>query len=97
MVASFGGGERLTDSVAVAQLAQQNDVGIFTQRGAQPEAERGAVRADFALLDQRLPALVNELDGIFQRNNVLRLLAVNGVDHRGKRSRFAAAGRAGHQ
>ena len=51
----------------------------------------------FALIHQRALALVNELDGIFDRDDVIGLVVVDVVDHRSKRRRLARTGRARHE
>ena len=62
-----GDGHRLE----VAQLADEDDVGILAQRGAQRVLERVGVRVHLALVDQALLVLVHELDRILDRDDVI--------------------------
>ena len=66
-------------------------------RRAQRGREAVAVGADLAMREHRALVLVHELDRIFDRDDVARVLAVDQVDDRGERGRLAAAGRAGDQ
>jgi len=55
------------------------------------------VRADLALVDQALLALVNEFDRVFDGEDVCVLVFVDVVHHRRQRGRLARAGGSGHQ
>lgn len=96
-VAGLRRGERQPNGGNIAQLAQQDHIRIFAQRGAQRRIEAVTVAADLPLLDQRTPAAVQEFDRILQRQNVPRLVPVDLVDHRRQRGGLAAAGGAGEQ
>ena len=61
----FRGSQSELNGFQVAHFADQNDIGIFTQRGAQRIGERMSVRPQLALVDQTFFGLVDELDGIF--------------------------------
>ena len=93
----FGGLDRDRDGLEVAQLADQDDVGILAQRRAQRILERVGVGAHLALVDQALLVAVHELDRILDRDDVLVARLVDVVDHRAQRRRLARSGRAGHQ
>ena len=64
-------------------------------RRASREAE--GVGADLALIDDAALVAVQELDRVLDREDVLRAVAVDLVDDRGKRRRLTGAGRAGHE
>jgi hypothetical protein len=51
----------------------------------------------FALIDQAALALVHELNGILDRDNVIGSVVIAMIDHAGKRRRLARAGRSGDQ
>jgi hypothetical protein len=51
----------------------------------------------FALVDDRLLALEDELDRVLERQDMARFLRVAIIEHRGNRSRLARAGRADHE
>ena len=96
-VTGFSRGQRQANRLEVAQLADQDDVGIFTQRRTQRLVEAQRIAMNFALIDQRLLRLVHELDRILDRQDVVGLVVVDVVDHRRERRRFARACRAGDQ
>ena len=89
--------DRDRDGLEVAQLADQDDVRILAQRRAQRVLERVGVRAHLALVDQALLVLVDELDRILDRDDVILARLVDVVDHRAQRRRLARAGRAGDE
>ena len=70
-----------------------------SSRSAARSATREAVRVavHLALVDQAALVLVDVLDRVLDREDVLVALGVDLVDHRGQRRRLAAAGRAGDQ
>ena len=47
------------------------------------------MRTDLALVDQALLIVVNELDRIFDRNDVVLAVSVDVIDHRRERGRFS--------
>ena len=55
------------------------------------------VRVQLALIDDAVFVLMEELHRIFNRDDVLVPLAIDLVDHRRERRRFAGAGRAGDE
>ena len=54
----------------ITDLADQNAVGRLAHCVLQRNLERLGVGADLALVDDRLPILEDEFDGIFQRQDV---------------------------
>ena len=64
-MAGFRRFDRDRDGLEIAQFADEDDVGIFTQRRPQRVLERVGVRPNFALVDQALLILMHELDRIF--------------------------------
>jgi hypothetical protein len=61
-VAGFGGGQREADGFQIAQLADQDVVGVFAQGRAQRLVEAVRVAMHLALVDQALLRGVHELD-----------------------------------
>ena len=96
-VAGFGGGHGHGDRFGVAQLADQDDVRVLAHGGAHAFGERRNVRAQLALDDLALLAAVNELDRVFERDDVEAARGVQVIDHRRERGRLAGAGGAGDQ
>ena len=59
------------DRLEVAHLADQDHVRVLAQRGLQRVGEAGRVRAELALVDDALLVLVEELDRVLDRHDVL--------------------------
>ena len=81
---------RSADSIVSSpQLADEHDIGVFTECG--PERQREALRVlvDLALVHEAALVLVDELDRILDCQDVLVALRVDLVDHRGERGRLA--------
>ena len=96
-VPGLGGEQRGLDGLVIAHLADQDHVGILTQRAAQRVRERLRVDRDLALVDDRMMVAVQVLDRVLDRHDVRRARRVDVVDHRRQRRALAAAGRAGHE
>jgi hypothetical protein len=75
----------------------EDRVRVLAQRRAQRVREAQRVRADLALVDEALLALVHELDRVLDGQDVAVLVLVEVVHHRRQRGALARAGRAGHQ
>ena len=93
-VTRLGGGERGRDRLEVAHLADEDHVGVLAQRGAKAFREGRRVLADLALVDDAALVVVEELDRVLDREDVLRARAVDAVDQRRERRRLARPGRA---
>ena len=91
-MAGLGRGDRGLDRLVVAHLADQDDVGVLAQGGAQGGGEGARVDLDLALVDDRLLVAVQELDGVLDGDDVLAALRVDVVDHRGEGGGLARAG-----
>ena len=70
-VAGLCSGERGSDRFEVAHLADEDHVRVLAERGAQREPEARRVGADLALVDDAVLVLVDELDGILDREDVV--------------------------
>ena len=88
-----GSGNRLI----VAHLADEDDVGVLTQGAAQRRSKAAHIGANLALVDQRAAALIDVLDGVLNRDDVVAARLIDVVDHGGQRGGFAAARGAGDQ
>ena len=93
-VARLGGLQSDLRRLGVAELADEDHVGVLAQRAPQRLAERRGVEPDLALADDAALLLVDDLDRILDRQDVVAPRAVDVVDHRGERCRLARAGRA---
>ena len=71
-VAGFGREQRRLDGLEVAHFADEDDVGILTQRAAERMRKRARVDRHLALIDDRAVVAVQELDRIFDRHHVRR-------------------------
>ena len=85
------------DGFLVAHLTDQDHVGVLSQHAPQRVLERDGVDADLALADHRAAIAVDELDRVFDRDDVRGTVDVDVMDHRRQRRRLARAGRAGHE
>ena len=79
----------------IAHFAHEHDVRIFAQRRAQSAGEALRVAVHLALVDHALEGLVDELDGVLDRDDVLGAAAVDRVDEGRERRGLAAAGGTG--
>ena len=75
--------QRRFDRFQVAHFADQHDVGIFTERGAQRVRETVGVAVNLALVDQAALVLMDVFDRILDGEDVAVTLDVDLVDHRG--------------
>ena len=82
-VAGFGGGQGGLDGLQVPHLADQHFVGILAEDGFQGGLEGVCIGVQFPLVHHTLFVLMDVLDGVFNGNDVLRLLPVDLVDHGG--------------
>ena len=74
-VARLGDAQRRLDRLEVAHLADQHDVGILAQRRAQRAREALRVAVHLALVDEAALVLVDELDRVLDRQDVVVPLA----------------------
>ena len=81
----------------VAHLAHEDHVGVFTQCRTQGVGEAVGVLVQLALVDEGFFTLVDELDRVFDGEDVCGLGFVDVVDHRRQRGRFTGTCRAGYQ
>ena len=73
------------DGVEVAQLADEDDVGVLAQDVLQGRGEGFRVLADLALVDDAFLVAVHVLDGIFDCHYMRAAVLVDKVDHAGDR------------
>ena len=79
--------------LGVAELSDQDHVGVLAQRAPERLGERIGVEADLALVDDAAVVGVQELDRVLDRDDVLAARAVDVVDQRRERRRLSRAGR----
>ena len=96
-VAGLGGGQRGLDRGEVTHLADQDDVRILTQDGAQAFRVGLRVGADLTLIDDALVRRVDVLDRILQRDDVLVPRVIDLVEDRRQRRRLTGTGLTGDQ
>ena len=96
-VSRLGDGQTGLNRFQIAHFADEHDVGILPQRVLERGLEALGVDADFALVDDAVLVLVNELDRILDRDHVSLQLLVDLVEHRGERRRLAGARGAGDE
>ena len=93
----LGGLERRLGRLAVAELADQDHVRVLPQDTPKRLVERLGVDPDLALVHDAPVVVVEELDRILDRDDVLPAGPVDVRDHRGERRRLADAGGAGDE
>ncbi len=96
-VAGFGGMERGGDGFQIAHFADQDDVGVLAEAGAQSAAKGRGIDFHLALIDEAFLVAMQEFDGVFDGDDVLGTRRVDAVDHGRKRGGLARAGDAGDQ
>ncbi len=74
-VPRFGGVNGGHEGFAVPHFAHQHHVGIFPHRVLHADFEVLHVEPDLALIDQALVFGEDKLDGVFQRKNMLAVVA----------------------
>src|SRR5262249_28963816 len=79
-MAGFGGSQRDLDRLAVAHLANQDDLRRLAQRGSKGEREGWRVGVELALVDGGFLVLVQKLDRILDGQNVLGAAFVDEID-----------------
>jgi len=84
-MARFGGKEGGGNRFEVAHFADQDDVRILTESGAQSGREVGGVDFNFALVDETFLVAMQELDRVFDGDEVIGAAGVDAVDHGRKR------------
>ena len=88
-MAGFRGSQRQLNRIEVPHFSDQNDVRIFAQRGLQRIGKGVSMRSQFALVDEAFFRFVNELDRIFDRQNMAFICFVEIIDHGGEGRGFA--------
>ena len=89
--------ERNRNGLQVAQLTDQDHIGVLPQHVPERVGEAVGVRADLALIHERHLVAVQELDRVLDRHDVVGAGAVDQVDERGQGGRLARAGRTSYQ
>src|SRR6185503_19718697 len=84
--------QRSLERVEISNLTEEDDVWILTKHAPQRLREAAGVRSDFTLVDVAAVVAVQELDRIFNRDDVRVATLVDVLDHRRERRRFAGAG-----
>ena len=85
------------DRFEIPHFADEDDIRVFTQRAAEGRGEGLCVDPDFAMVHDAALALVDEFDGVFNRDDMVFAGAVGLVDDGGERCRFTAARRSGDE
>ena len=96
-MAGLGGLEGDLCRLGVAELADEDDVRVLAQHAAERLAEALGVEPDLALVHDAPLVAVEDLDRVFDRDDVLAALRVDVVEHRRERRRLPRARRAGDE
>ena len=81
----------------ITHLTDHDHIRILTQRMLQTRSERRTVVPYLALLNRAFVAGQHILGRIFQRDDMLAILAVHHIDHARQRRTFARTRIPGHQ
>ena len=85
------------DGFAVAHFSDKNDFWSLTHGRAQSMSKTRRVAVQFPLMNGRALVIVQELDGIFDRDEVRNLCRVDPIEQRGQGRRLSCAPRPGNQ
>ena len=96
-VAGLGGRNGGFNGFQIAHFADQDHVRILPESAADGFGEAGDIHADFALVDGRFLVVMEELDRIFNRDDVVIHILVDVVHQSGQRGALAGAGGPGDQ
>jgi len=96
-MARLGDGERGLDRFEITHLTDENDVRILAERVLEGACERLGISSHFALIDQAALMLVDELDRVFDSDDVAFPLPVDLVDQRREGGRLSRPGWPGDQ
>ena len=96
-VAGFRSQQRRRNGFEVAHFADQNDVGVLTEGSAQRRREVRGVHFDFPLIDKALLVAVQELNGVFDGDQMVGAVGIDAVDHRRQRGGLTGPRRSGNQ
>ena len=96
-VARLGGLDRGAEGFLIADLTDQDHIGIFPQGRPQSILKKESMGTHFPLTDQGFAALVHKLYRILDGENMALHGAVDVIDHRRQRGALARSGWTGDQ
>ncbi len=96
-MARLGRVDRGLKRFLIAHFADEHHVWVFADGVLHADGEVFDVLAHFALVDQALGRREDELDRVFERQNVFAILVVDVVQHRRDCGRLARPGHAGQK
>ena len=91
-VAGFGRVDGGADGFKVAHFADQDHVGILTERSAQRHTEGGSVDVNFTLVYESLFVAVQEFDRVLDGDNVIGASGIDVVDQGSQTGGLTTAG-----
>ena len=96
-MAGFSGFQNDFDGLTVPHLADQDHFRRLPHSGPQSMGKARRVAVQFPLMNGGTFVVVQELDRIFDGDDVVILFAIDAVEQHGKRRRLARSSRAGDQ
>ena len=81
----FRRGEGQAKGLKIAHVPYQNNIGIFPQRGSQRLRKPQCVAVHLALINQAALTVMNKLNRILDRQDMIHAAVVYVIDHCGKR------------
>ena len=91
-MARFRGVHGGLEGFDIAQLADQDDVGVLPHRVLERLVPVPGVQADFTLIDISFLVREHEFDGVLDRENVQGLALIDVIDHGGNSRALARTG-----
>ena len=96
-VTGFRCGDGRLESLEVAHLTDQDNIGVLAHHGLECCGEVFGVNGDFALVDDGLFVLMYEFDRVFNGDDMTLSLFIDGIDNGGERGGLSTAGRSGDE
>jgi hypothetical protein len=75
----------------IPHLPDEDNIGVFTQRGAQRVSETDRILTDTPLIDDAFAIFVDEFDRIFDCDDMFASRPIDFIDNGGQRRRFTAS------
>src|ERR1700675_4900185 len=94
---SFSGEQGSGNGFQVAHFADENNVRILTQSGAEGGREIRGVYFHFALVNKAFLVAVQELDRVFDGDEMVGAIGVDAIDHGREGGGLTGTGGAGYQ
>ena len=96
-VACFSNAQCHLDRLEITHFADQHDVGILSKCSSESRAKRMRIGRNLTLIYNAILMIMQKLDRVLDRQNMIVTLDIDLIDHRCKRRRFTRTGWPGHE